>query len=368
MTKTIIDHRFKTHFKDLKQVFLYVIDDCNLKCLHCLYKPDLIFHRKEKEMKLDTALTLLSGFREMGASKLTILGGEPTLFGASENHEPLLTLISKANEMGYEYIRIDTNGQFEKSLLLKNDFRKLNEITFGLDGHTSEINDYIRGDGAFEKCVSNIKEAIKLGYNVDITTCIHKGLTISGRNGNLLLNEMIEFASTLGVNRINFHDLFKTGIPRDSWTGDLEPSLEEWTNAYAEIQTNIKNKKYNISVRLPQCFIAEEEFEKNSEYFGYCPAKMGERVLVHPNGIIRICSLMIGTPYGIARYYDNKIVWDDSATNELYGFDLNQNTPCTNQSKSECFKNLVPLCVSFKPSQKEFVWQDMLHWESKKRV
>lgn len=39
--------------------------------------------------------------------------------------------------------------------------------------------------------------------------------------------------------------------------------------------------------------INKEEFEKNPEYYGYCSAKLAERVLVHPNGIIRIYSLMI---------------------------------------------------------------------------
>jgi len=69
-----IDPRFKEYFKNLKQVFLYITDECNLRCIHCLYKPDLAFHLKEKEIDLETALALISDFREMGASKLTIMG------------------------------------------------------------------------------------------------------------------------------------------------------------------------------------------------------------------------------------------------------------------------------------------------------
>lgn len=111
-------------------------------------------------------MNLISDFREMGAVKLTLMGGEPTLYGIKENNEPLLYLIKKAKELGYEYVRIDTNGQFNSELLDKPEFKMLDEITFSLDGPTKEINDPIRGYGSFEKCVKNIKRAKELGYNI----------------------------------------------------------------------------------------------------------------------------------------------------------------------------------------------------------
>ena len=217
----------------------------------------------------------------------------------------------------------------------KEDFKRLDELTFSLDGPSAEINDPVRGEDTFKKCVSNIRKAINLGYIVDLTCCIHKSLIKSDTAGNLLLDGMIRFAESLGINRINFHDLFKTGIPRDAWTGEINISLEEWINVWAEIQTNVEAGRYKFPVRIPQCFITREEFDKNPEYYGYCPAKMGERVLVHPNGIIRICACLIGTPYGVARFYDNKIVWDENPTNELRDHKLDQLTPCTNQSKGK---------------------------------
>jgi len=363
-----IDQRFRDYFRNLKQVFLYITDECDLRCIHCLYKPDLIFHLKEKKIELNTVLALISDFREMGASKLTIMGGEPTLYGVSQEWKPLLRVISKAKNLGYEYVRIDTNGQFDEKLLEKEEFKNLDEITFSLDGPTPEINDPIRGDGSFQKCVSNIKRAIALGYTVDLTCCIHKGLIQRNPDGNLLLDMMIQFVESLGVNRINFHDLFKTGIPRDTWTGSIDIFLEEWINIWVEIQRNIESGKYRIPVRIPQCFVSQEEFNRHPQYYGYCSVKLGERVLAHPNGIIRICALMIGTSYGIARFYENKIVWDESSMNELRDHKLDENTPCTNQSKSRSFGDFVPLCVSFKPKQNEFIWQQKLDWEKRKRT
>jgi hypothetical protein len=59
-------------------------------------------------------------------------------------------------------------------------------------------------------------------------------------------------------------------------------------------------------------------------------------------------------------------VWDESPTNELGDHDMDATTPCTNQSKGKGFGGYVPLCFSFKPRQKELIWQEKLSWESKK--
>jgi hypothetical protein len=186
-------------------------------------------------------------------------------------------------------------------------------------------------------------------------------------SGKLLLDDMIRFTESLGVKRINFHDLFKMGVPMDSWTGSFNPPVNTWQNAFEEIQRNISRGDYHIYVRLPRCFITRGEFEQNPQYYGYCPAKMGERVLVHPNGIIRICSNMIGTAFDVARYYDGKILWNKSPTNELHDHKLSDFTPCTNRGKSKLPNNLVPLCFSFKPLQEEIVWKEKLDWDRKRK-
>jgi len=80
--------------------------------------------------------------------------------------------------------------------------------------------------------------------------------------------------------------------------------------------------------------------------------------------MLRICPLLIGTPYGIARYYDNKILWDNSPTNELRGIAMDKNTPCAVQFKNNKFGKYVPVCCSFKPRQYEKMWKE-LDWESK---
>lgn len=347
------DLQFQNYFQGLKQVFLYVTDDCGLVCRQCLYKPWL---RKDEEIDPAIAETLLAGFHELGAVKLSFLGGEPT------DYQPLPLLISYAKKLGYEYIRLDTNGQFGRELLEDPHFQRLDELTFSLDGDTAKINDRLRGAGAFEKCLANLKIAIKLGYDVDITCCVHRWNIGKDENGDYLLDRMIKFASSIGVQRINFHPLFRMGVPRDNWAGETDISPEEWIILYSTIRKNVEDGNYEIPVRIPQRFVPLHEFKQNPAYYGYCPVKMGERVLVHANGQIQICALMIGTPYSVARFGQEdgeiSITWEKENNELEYGdFDPARPTPCTHQSQD--FGDYIPLCISFKPQQDEFIWEKL---------
>ncbi|BFH72816.1 hypothetical protein SJAV_07600 [Sulfurisphaera javensis] len=104
--------------------------------------------------------------------------------------------------------------------------------------------------------------------------------------------------------------------------------------------------------------IEKEKFYENPKFYGYCPVKMGERVLIHPDHTIRICSSLLSSPYHIANYDDKKITWEEYQ-NETYRHKLNEYTPCTNQVKLYSDK-YVPLCFSFRPDQDEPVWNTLI--------
>jgi MoaA/NifB/PqqE/SkfB family radical SAM enzyme len=364
MQPFVTDPEFSAHFRRLHQVFMYITDRCNLECEQCIYKPS-ISHFINEEIELTTALDLLSTFRNMGAVKVTFLGGEPTIYGHREAGRPLLKLIAGTRELGYEYIRLDTNGQRTKPFLHHDDFRKLDEIAFSLDGYSPRTNDPLRGEGTFLRVVDAIRCALALGYRTTITWCVQKLFLDRDTGGMLNIETMIRFAESLGVHQINFHDLFKVGIPMDTWTGNFAPEPRDWIPVYEEIARKIRDEQFKISVRLPQCFVTKSEFARNPEFYGYCPVKMGERVMVHPNGTIRICSNLICTGYGVARYHGRQIEWDNSSGNELAGHDLARNTPCTNRSRHRSYGDLVPVCFSFKPGQDEYVWAKRLDWDQR---
>jgi sulfatase maturation enzyme AslB (radical SAM superfamily) len=363
-----IDKQFSTYFRSLKQVFLYITDNCNLECQHCIYKPNVKFGFGNKEISFAEVISLISDFREMGASKLSILGGEPTLYGMhnNKNYEQLLQVIEAAKDMGYEYIRIVTNGTFQTSLLYEKRFQLLNEISFSLDGYDEITNDAVRKRGVFKKAVNNIKVAKKLGFEVHITTCVYNKLLEKDSNNEYLLERVMFLGQELNVQTVNFHVLINDGTPIETWQGGLFCSPALWQQAYYDISQNILNNKYKVHVRIPPTFISEDEFNSNKSYYGFCPVKLGERLLVHPDGILRICSALLASKYGIATFNNFEINWNNTKTNELTDHKLGEYTPCTNRGKVSYGKDRCVLCFSFKPDQDEHIWKHKTQWDQRK--
>lgn len=359
----IVEQKFRETFEGkIGQVFLYLTDTCNLSCIQCLYKTELTFQLKQREIPFAEALGLMQNMYALGARKITFMGGEPTLY------RELPQLIVEAKAIGYTYVRMDTNGMFAESLLDDPRLMQIDEITFSLDGHTPDINDALRGKGVFVKCISNIKSAIARGYNVHTTTCVHAGLlTPTKESEEVGLISLIKMLKNLGVESVNMHDLFKSGIPRDVWSGDVALNIEDYIEVFDLVQSFASQCKDN-SIRMPQCVVRTEEFHRNPEYYGYCSVKQFDRILAFPNGMIRVCSLMIGSPYCVGYYDKDSIYWNTTPTNEVLGHEMDKDTKCTNQGKGRHFsQSYVPLCVSFKPKQHEPVWEEHLHWELRRK-
>ena len=113
-----ISDKFIDYFEGrVKQVFFYVTEECHLRCKQCLYKPNLFFKMNcRREIPLEELKQLAEDFYKMGARKATVMGGEPSKYGSSD-HRELCEFIKTLKNIGYKYVRMDTNGQFEDNFL-----------------------------------------------------------------------------------------------------------------------------------------------------------------------------------------------------------------------------------------------------------
>jgi len=354
----IADANFENHFRNLKQVFLSITNECNLHCTHCLYKPWL---KEEEEMPQNIAVSLIKKFKEMGALKLSLLGGEPTIYGKNNKTNSLLGIVDIAHSLGYEYIRMATNGLFGGDILDDQRFHIFDEISFSLDGNKPEMHDLFRKKGAFKNAIYNMEHCLRKNINVDITICIHKQmLSASTDNSVSAIIEFIVWAESIGISRINFHPIIEMGIHRDKWIGDSSIGPFQWVQLYSKLNEEIHSKHIKTPIRLPMRYVNDEIFNFNKAYYGFCPVKLGERVEVHPNGIIQVCALMKGTDVSIANYELGdggiNISWN-STKNEI----STNSIVCKEDSPCSVIKNtpsgFAPLCISFKPNQDEFVWK-----------
>lgn len=349
----VIDEKTKNYFSNVKQVFLYLSDKCNLLCEQCLYKPNVI---RGKSIEFETAKKLLLIFRDLGAFKLSILGGEVSLYDYENQHKKLIRLLNFAHSIGYQYIRIDTNGQCDTFFENPDVYTYIDEVSFSIDGYDPMTDEQLRGRNSFNIAVANLHRLRNTvaDIKINITACVTKQNTVLAGGIVPFIENMIHFASINQIAQLNFHGVFKMGVPMDVWTGDSHLDPLEWYEAVQSVRRNVAEKKYPIDIRFPIHIITKDEFDKSPQYYGYCPCKLGERALIHPDGIIRVCSSMLSTPYGVAHYNADQICWNNF-NNELQEHRMDEYTPCTNQTALYIGK-YCPVCFSLKPYQDEVVW------------
>ena len=347
--------------KKIRQVFVYITSRCQLHCRQCLYKPLLC--SESTDIDFEILQELLAVFESMGAYKVSFLGGEPTLYRDPKSNKKFTDVLQACKTIGYKYVRFDTNGQFAANFLEQENLKFADEITFSLDGFNRETNDVVRGKGSFDRCLSNISTAVRYGYKVQITMCVHKDVCPSVKMGINNIEKMISFAESLGVSAINFHPILKVGIARDNWIDNTNISPDVWMMIYRVIQERNSKNAYSISVRLPMRFVDKSIYDQNIDKFSYCPLQLAERALIMPDGTIKVCAFTIGTPYHIADY--------DESTLALYTGEYSEYSICKNHNsakscESNCLfqktdsNHFVPLCMSFKPHQKEIVWNELI--------
>lgn len=351
---------FHYYDKNIRQVFVYITSRCQLNCRQCLYKPLLC--NGSTDIDFEKLRDLLEIFYSMGAYKVSFLGGEPTIYHDHVNKKKFTDVLLLCKEIGYKYVRFDTNGQFSEEFLNEKSLMYADEITFSLDGFDEKTNDYVRGNGSFKRCISNIQYAVKKGYKVQITTCVHNGICPDFENGIKNIDKMISFATALGVSSLNFHPILKVGIARDEWIDNTDILPEVWMSIYHQITEYIAENKYSISVRVPMRFVYEDVFQSNIDHYNYCPLRMGERALIMPDGTIKVCAFTIGTPYHLAEYSDEMINLYKGSFSE---YQMLKDSKLQHGSKCECVfqhidsAHIKPLCMSYKPKQNEIVWNDI---------
>lgn len=260
----------------LDQVFLYVTVDCNIGCMTCYMRE---CHQEPSLMPLSVGIEHLKEFRARGAWKLSILGGEPTLY-------PYLgDLVFAAKKIGYTYVRINTNGQFDQDLLMEPGIKQLDTICFSIDGPTEKINSEIRRGSNLGLLLNNMRAAKRLGYDVRVNC------TVTARNLGHVPG-VISVAEQNGCSLIYINIVFMMGAALENSFLAIQP--EEWLSMYKTIVETHHN--WRTRIRVPIGYVSTEQSKAQSNNNHQCLAARGSRVYVLPNGDTYPCLLLLSEP------------------------------------------------------------------------
>jgi radical SAM protein with 4Fe4S-binding SPASM domain len=239
----------------------------------------------------------------MGGSKLTILGGEPTM------HPDFCDIIRYANALGYEDVITTTNG-------LKPALRKLSRLTpadfayvqISLDGGSAATHDRVRGKGMFDIARETVRELAHRGFDTRLIC------TVNRLNREDCL-QLLPLADELGVSLVKYH-VFSTighGSANEDWA--LEPP--EWIEFYERLARVAAD--YGTRVWYQPTYARRERMEQYAEegYRGSIGRTL-DRISIFPDGRCYVCSYLFDTQLNFASMQDGRIALN-SGENE---FDL----------------------------------------------
>jgi len=177
--------------------------ECGLKCKHCYVGET---KKRENELNTDQAKKLVSLIGDMGIPLLFMTGGEPLM------RKDTLSLLSLCKEYGITTV-LSSNG-----LLL--DSEKIGELkrnnvhflAVSLYGPQAQHDETVGIEGAYNKLMKNVQEAIEHDINICFKTVVS---SYTYDNIPYIVNKGLE----LGVKSFYFCDLLETGRAQgeDGW-------------------------------------------------------------------------------------------------------------------------------------------------------
>jgi len=161
-----------------KLLSIEVTTHCNIDCLHCFVRSN---NTGQSSLSFASAKDIINEGYDVGFRRLHLTGGEPLLWAK------LFETLNHAFSLGYLSILINTNGTLlSEDLCIKlSDYEDI-FISVSLDG-SEELHNRIRGNGAYERTISGIENALKTDIDTIIFTTMYKSL----------LSELPIFAQTL---------------------------------------------------------------------------------------------------------------------------------------------------------------------------
>lgn len=268
---------------------------CDLNCKTCIVGDQRKF--PVREMSLDKSIMAMKEMRRNYVSKLVFYGGEPLV------SEKLIPLLKMGKNMGFK-MALNTNAQKITSKLAEQLWNNgLGTIIVSLDGPTAEINDYIRGAGAFHRTINALKCLINQKRDKRCMILVNMVYHKKFQNSSLgilfdafkKLKEELIGVDSIGVSYPDFQGNLKDNVDVASWE-DIVPYI----NLARETIVRKLKILFEMPPRLRAYFSITYGFSNFVKKKNYC---MGATTALYlePNGLLLPC----GDPF-VMEYLKNK--------------------------------------------------------------
>ncbi|MBL4614185.1 MAG: radical SAM protein [Magnetovibrio sp.] len=172
---------------------------CNLTCVHCSREASP--HADvDPEMKPQQLFALVAEAADIGATSLSLMGGEPTV------HPHLLDLAHFAKKKGIHSLSTSTNGLRVKAEMAERMAYLFSSLQVSLHGCDAQTHDRIvQHDGAFKAATNAVRLMIKYG-----APAINVAFSVMPQNRSQI-EDAVKMAQDLGATSVRFLALTAEG-------------------------------------------------------------------------------------------------------------------------------------------------------------
>lgn len=254
--------------KYVMQIMWHINDECNLHCRHC-YSDNLQGGPANRwdfqQLVIKRIVELQDNYQLI---RVGLLGGEP-LFDPNA-----LAIIKALYAGGIKRVDLGSNG----TLIDETTARELKDsgikmVQISLEGPSPEINDFIRGQGSFQKAVAGLRRLRDRGIDTGIMVTVSKF--------NLaFIGDMIELALREGVKLIAFNRFLPLGQAEEKKSWCLTPAQTKQMISLV----HFFDKQYpelDVSSDDPLLYVPLEGRSFTQNAFGGCGAGVGNLAICH---------------------------------------------------------------------------------------
>ena len=285
---------------------------CTNNCLHCGFASN---SPASDALGTEETKRIADKIYDFGATYFGISGGEPFL------REDLPEIIGYAKNIGMN-VSLITSGYFFDDRIFDMLVRHGVRVSISIDG-PEEINDAIRGSGAYATAISAIDKTSKAG----LLDCLVVTLAnIDATHNNISSEDMehvIKLAEEYGARWVVIHGFIPFNKTKDHLSKAPSPQQYEeiWNRVY-DLRLKYKEKP-DVNVYCPffarvakQRGLPDFDYWFNTFFLGKCSIA-GKYMSVIENGDVIPCSFNDRIRLGNVQKKPLKQIWDELQTSEL---------------------------------------------------
>lgn len=236
----------KKSTKPLKELYLYLTEECNLNCRHCWILPKYTGKTEcvEHYIDIETLFKTIDDAAQIGLEGVKLTGGEPLL------HPQIKEILSFVNSRDL-YLVIETNGVLLTPEIA--DIIQMNKspmVSISIDSHIAESHEKIRGvKGCFDASINGLKLLGERSINNQII------MSLLNENKDHL-ESVVQLAEDSGVHSVKFNIIQPTEKGEKLHEESLIPSVEEYITLGRYVVTDLQQRvKARLIFDLPPAFL-----------------------------------------------------------------------------------------------------------------